>query len=468
MPLWMEWFHCLQDLRPACSRTKTFLWMSLALVGLSIRSDLAGVTSFVRAAGLAPHAYRRLLHLFHTPALSLALLTSLWVRLALKLFSPLEAGGRLVCVADGIKVPKEGKKMPAVKRLHQESGDNSKPEFIFGHSFQAVGLLVRSALGKIACVPLASRIHEGVVFSPRDRRTLLDKLVELLRSLLPDLLSPVLLLVDAFYASRKVIRPLLQGNHHIITRLRSNAVAWRPAPKPKERRRGRPRLYGKKIHLRDLWKEEHRFTTAPSPILGESGVRLRYLSLDLLWRPIGRLARFVLVHHPRRGCILLLCTDLSLEPLQILLLYSYRFQIEVSFKQALRTLGTYAYHFWMEAMEPLRRRSGNQFLHRKSENYRRLVRRKLDAYHRYVQLGCVAQGLLQHLSLNLRKKVWASFGSWMRTMRPALPPSEAVVAQALRNSLPEFLLAAPDTHTLKKFLLANADPERCPALELVG
>jgi hypothetical protein len=30
-------------------------------------------------------------------------------------------GQRLVCLADGIKAPKEGKRMPGVKLLHQES-----------------------------------------------------------------------------------------------------------------------------------------------------------------------------------------------------------------------------------------------------------------------------------------------------------------------------------------------------------
>ena len=32
-------------------------------------------------------------------------------------------------------------------------------------------------------------------------------------------------------------------------------------------------------------------------------------------------------------------------PLQILMLYSHRFKIEVGFKQALHVLGSYAYHF---------------------------------------------------------------------------------------------------------------------------
>jgi hypothetical protein len=38
------------------------------------------------------------------------------------------------------------------------------------------------------------------------------------------------------------------------------------------------------------------------------------------------------------------------------------------------------------------------------------------------------------------KLVWDSFGSWLRTIRPGIPPSEFVVANALRQSLPDFLL----------------------------
>ncbi len=468
MSLWREWFRCVRILRPACTRARTFVWMSLALVGLSTRSDLAGVTSFVRAGWLQSKAYYRLLHLFHTPALVLEALTTRWILLALKLFTPLRVDDRLVLVADGLKVPKEGRKMPAVKKLHQESQDNSKPEFIFGHSFQAVSLLVRGAVGQVFSVPLTSRIHEGLVFSNRDTRTLLDKLVHLFLSIAGVLESPTILVADAYYASRKVILPLLDQGHHLVTRVRTNAVAFHKAPRPEVPRRGRPRKYGEKVCLRDLWGHKHRFSPVPSPVYGESDVEIRYYSTDLLWRPVGELVRFVLVDHPNRGRLILMTSDTSLDPLTVISLYGYRFKIEVGFKQGLRTLGTYAYHFWMRDMVPIPRRSGNQYLHRRSDNYRRLVRRKMDAYHRYVQLGCIAQGLLQHLAINHRSEVWRRFNSWMRTMVPSKPPSEAVVAQALRSSLPEFLLRSPDTEELKKFVLDNADIDRCPALQLAG
>ena len=102
------------------------------------------------------------------------------------------------------------------------------------------------------------------------------------------------------------------------------------------------------------------------------------------------------------------------------------------------------------------------------DEYRRKVRRKLDAYHRYVQLGCIAQGLLQHLAINASDAVWNHFKSWMRTMKPNLTPSEAVAAQALRSSFPDFLLRAPDGNELKKFVLDNAELDRCPGFRMAG
>jgi len=453
MELWRAWFTAVAGLRPACARWKTFAWMVVVLLGFSIRPELAGVTSIVRVLELAPLRYLRLLALFHSRALQLERLTELWVRWCGQAFAPLRVGASLICLADGLKVPKEGRKMPAVKKLHQSSQDNAKAPFIFGHSLQVLCLLVAGPAGHASAVPLAARIHEGLVWSNRDRRTLLDKLVLLFVPIAETLAEPVLLIADAYYASRKIILPLLTAGHQLISRARTNAVAYWPAPAPKQRRRGRPRRYGPRVKLRTLFQQPEHFTTIPSPVYGEHGVAISYRVVDLLWRPVARLVRFVLVNHPQRGRIILLCTDLHLDPVEVIMLYAYRYKIELSFRHALHVIGIYAYHFWMLAMTPLRRVSGNQHLHRKSEQYRHQVRRKLHAYHAHIQLGCIAQGLLQYLALQFSATVWQTFRSWLRTMKPELPPSELVVAHALRSTLPDFLRIGPVDAKLRKFLV---------------
>jgi hypothetical protein len=465
--LWNRWWRLVCELRSACARTRTFLWMATCLAGMTVRGDLMGVTSIVRGLGLLPACYDRLLDFFHSPALDLDRLTRLWCSLVFKADPGiLRVNGKPVLVGDGIKVPKSGRKMPGVKKLHQESDSNTKPEYIFGHSCQAVAVLTQ-ALSTVFAVPLACRIHEGVVFSNRDQRTLMDKMILLLDSL--GMSTPFYFVADAYYANRKIVRGLLATGSHLVTRIRTNSVAFFPAtPPPGKRKQGRPKKYGKKIKVAALLRNKDGLEEAPSPVYGEKNLTIRFKVKDLLWRPVGILVRFVAVDHPRRGKILLMSTDLNLKPLEIIQIYGLRFKIEVSFKQSLHVIGTYAYHFWMADMTPLRRVTGNQYLHHKSDAYRNAVRRKISAYHRHIQLGFIAQGLLQILSATASKSVWQCYGSWIRTIRPGLAPSEQVAAIALENTLPGFLAGSAKTSILVKFLRHRIDLSRSEGTRLVA
>jgi len=465
--LWAHWYNALMPLRATCSRMRTFIWFVTCIAGMTVRCDLLGVTSIVRALGLKGICYDRILDFFHGTGLKLDKLTHIWTQTVLQIFpNILRVNGRLLLVGDGIKIPKEGKKMPSVKGLHQQSESNAKSPYIMGHSFQAVGILA-NALNSVFAVPLTSRIHEGVIFSNRDQKTLLDKMVYLIESLAIN--SPFYFIADAYYASGKIIKRLLKKGNHLITLVRSNAVAYYPAARNgKHKGRGRPRIYGEKIKLKRLFDDPDTMQTASSPVYGEKETLIRFRSVDLIWRPVGILVRFVAVIHPVRGRCILMCTDLSLMALEIIRLYGLRFKIELSFKQAVRILGVYAYHFWMKKMKPIKRFSGDQYLHKQSEAYRKAVRRKIDAYHRYVQTGLIAQGLLQYLSAVFPQTVFSSFGSWFRTIRSDFSPSEHVTAIALRNIFPGFLSDSSHNSIFKKFLLERIDLNRSEGLRLVA
>lgn len=458
MGLWKEWWKWAGKLRGACSRERTFMWLLVAIIGFSIRDDLLGVSSFIRCIGLQGFCYDRLLDFFHTPALCVAEMARVWTSSVLECHPGIvRHDKRPILVCDGIKIGKSGKKMPGVKLLHQESESNSKPEYIMGHSCQAVCVLAE-CLASVMAIPLAARIHEGLVFSNRDRRTTLDKMAALILEL--GIREKFILLADAYYASKKMIIPLLGAGCHLISKAKINVVAYHPAAPSAKTRRGRKKLYGKKEKLSYMFENLESMTEAQSPIYGEKELSLRYRSALMLWKPIGVMVLFVAVLHPTRGKCLLLCTDITIDPLEVIRLYGLRFKIEVSFKQSVHTTGAYLYHFWMASMTPLRRKGGDQHLHRKTDEYRKNIRRKTDTYNRFIQVGLVAQGIMAAISTSVPLVVWKSFGSWLRTIRPGVCPSEMVVSIAMKNSFPEFLTGENTIPILAKFILDRTDFSR--------
>jgi hypothetical protein len=219
----------------------------------------------------------------------------------------------------------------------------------------------------------------------------------------------------------------------------------------RDKQRGRPAKYGEKIKLRDLFSNRSAFSRGTIIGYDQKEVEVEYYSLDLLWKPVRRLVRFVLVRYPGKGQAIFISTDLNLDPLTVVGLYAMRFKIEVSFKQAVHTIGAFAYHFWLRSVKRIKRCSGNQYLHRTSEGFRDSVKMKLAGYHKHVAVGAIAQGLMQYLSSYFPDDVYRC-SPWLRTYPASGHPSEETVASALRMALPEFLSNTAETHPLKKIL----------------
>ena len=328
MDLWSEWMSLVMQLRPACKRYSTFYWMVICLMAFSVRPDLMGVTSMIRAIGLKGICYERLLGFMHSNALDLDALTKLWCKIVFSAFPIIRINGRIAVLADGIKIGKEGRKMPAVKSLHQESNNNSKPEYIMGHSCQTISVLVKACESFFA-VPLVSRIHEGLVFSNRNRKTLFDKILSMLSATVESA-ALFYFIADAYYSNAKMMHGLVQQNQHLIACVKQGMAVGYFAPQTK-RKLGRPQKYGDKIKLKKMFIQAPLFTEVESPVYDEKGVRIKIYSQQLLCRSAGMMLLFVWVIHPKRGKIILMSTDLDIAPIDVIRLYGLRFKIECSY-----------------------------------------------------------------------------------------------------------------------------------------
>jgi hypothetical protein len=109
--------NVIWQLRDAFPRKQTFLYFSVAVVGVCAPTDIKGVTSFVRGLAFKDASYHGFLRVFHCSSLDPWRLFDKWTALVFKIFAKniVTVNGRVILAADGLKIAKEGKRMPGVR-----------------------------------------------------------------------------------------------------------------------------------------------------------------------------------------------------------------------------------------------------------------------------------------------------------------------------------------------------------------
>lgn len=456
----------LADFRSCFSRKAAFHWFLIVMMGLLIRCDHEGVSSVIRWLSLAPACYDLVIGFFRAHSWSVTGVVCQWVSWAVTHCPLMEFNGRVVLIGDGIKVAKEAKKMPAVKSLHQESDNSGKAEYIRGHHFGFVGLLVGS-LKKAFCLPLHGQLQEGIQeLRPAEGlngkpATLVTRMAHLLVKTAQQTGCLCYATVDAYFAVgptflilKAAVTDTGQPLVHLITRAKDNTVAYRPVPSGK--------LFQEKdkVKLRSLFDCPERFTPAQVVTYGQKKT-IQYDCVDLLWKPIQGLLRFVLVWDgPDR--YILLSSDLDLAPTQIITIYSYRSKIEVMFLFLKHLIGGFAYHFWTKSFPRLKRRETLNSAHL-SARARHQFDQTVEAIERFVNLAGMALGILQYLSLTSAAQIWTGYHGWLRTYSSEFP-SEEVVQRVIQTEFFSADKKVPFCRTLQVI----QERRRKPLMKLVA
>ena len=240
-----------------------------------------------------------------------------------------------------------------------------------------------------------------------------------------------LLVLDAYFAVGPVFAILKQVHDdtgrplvHIVTRAKSNVVAFTDAP-PKTGGRGRPRIYGQRLKLIELFDSQSQFFEHASIELYGQMKQVGFLYLDLFWKPVADKVRFVLVADgPDR--FILIGSDLTLSARDMILAYSYRFKIEVSFKVLKHLMGAFFYRFWTHAWPRIGKATQSDLSGVIDERRQNLIADVADAIEAFVNFGCIATGILQMLALNFHETIWCRYMGWMRTVSSTVPSEEVV------------------------------------------
>ena len=262
--------------------------------------------------------------------------------------------------------------MLGVKRMHQESGDQSKAETIRGHMLGAVAAVVECAGGGRSCVPLGAELQDGMrATEPREGSPFSGEShtvqeVELAFRCAREL-GPCYLLLDRYFLTSPALRRLAELNAaeaggegekgplvHVVTKAKSNCAAYGRPPERAPGAPGSPRVKGDPVRPGSLFDEAGAFSEARIRIGDEErDVRLRAVELlwgKKLWRPL----QFVLVECGGRRSVLA-TTDLKATPGQVVELYGARFGIEHMFRSLKQDVGAFGYRFWSGSRPELAR-----------------------------------------------------------------------------------------------------------------
>jgi hypothetical protein len=318
--LWAPVVKLLSPCRPAFKNKTTFYWFFWIVISFCFRGGKDGVTSLCRALSLPSSCYTGMLNFFKSKAVNLKKLRKIWFNIVYKAFEKqlYTLQNRFVIVLDDIKFGKEGMKMPGVRSLYQSSQNNSKASFIMGHRVLVIGFIVSGFKSYARVIPFFGQILEGLCTGGKNSKSLIDKTVESLVDICQSIANKPIIVADAFYAVRSFIKPLTALGIDVISRIRNNAVAYYSPESSDNTKPGRPKKYGKKVKLIEIFNQLNLFSTVQSPIPGEN-LTIAYYALTLMTRWLNFPVMFVFVKHPTRGKIILISTNTSFLPLEVYL-----------------------------------------------------------------------------------------------------------------------------------------------------
>jgi len=248
---------------------------------------------------------------------------------------------------------------------------------------------------------------------------------------------------SAFEAAAKAVTDNGERILEIVTRAPSDTVAFTVPEISDKKGRGRPREYGNKIKLYDLFSDTSNFTETTMLLYGKK-CQVKYLCIDLIWKPTKTkglgLVRFVLVELNGKDRLVLMSSSLELTAEEIITIYGLRFKIEGSFDEQKNDMGCFSYHFWTKAMEKRpRKKKAEKPTDDKSLELAKNTERAIESY---ICLGTIATGIITIIAFTHNRQIWKRYPGWIKTIRSDIP-SIAITKETLANDLPIFLRLFP-------------------------
>jgi hypothetical protein len=317
--------------------------------------------------------------------------------------------------------------------MHQHSETSSKPSFFRGHDW---GFLCVLTGKKKFAIPYWAKLHMTNAGESR-----IEVMMNQAIAFTNMIKENTLLVLDAGFGSGSVFLAAKASNNRlqVIVRAKSNYVArcLADAPAKAKQGRGRPRKYGKSIIVKELFTEMRKdFVTANVELYGKMA-QVSYYAINLHWPPCNGMVRFVLAVTPI-GKIVLMCSDLNMEPTDVLHAYAGRAKIETFFDVLKNIFSGLAYHFWSSYLDPVSRRPRHNAPTPTPSLKPIATEKTIAAIEKFVCLQMLVIGVVQLMATRFADEIQMKARCWLRTQKED-EPTEFVTRLALCNFVRYFL-----------------------------
>jgi hypothetical protein len=336
--------------------------VQLLLTGSILAPGKRTVASALRAVGLDKEKrFCRYHRVLSRAAWSTREASRLLLGLLVEAFVP---DGPLVVGVDETLERRQGKKISA-KGIYRDPVRSSHTHFVKTSALRWVCLTLLAPIpwaSRVWALPFLSALAPSERYT-RERGKRHKKLTEWAWQLLlqvrrwhPD--RELVAVADGGYASLELLDRCRRLSNPItfITRLRLDAALYEPAPPRYPGQIGRPRLKGERLPNLSVVAEDRRTDWTPIVVAdwyGREKRTVEVVSATALWYSSGLPAvplRWVLIRDPEGefDTQALLCTDLSVEPAQIISWFVRRWQMEATFQEMRQRLGFESQRHWSE------------------------------------------------------------------------------------------------------------------------
>lgn len=257
-----------------------------------------------------------------------------------------------VSVDDTI-VYRSSKKAPCAKYDYEHSSKPNRSKYVWGQTWVSAAITVFNSDKKPLALPAISEIAKK-----KGNKTKIHIALDLIESVSHSISEQwnKIVLADAWFMKATFIKPAIELGFTVIGQVRIDTALFL-SPVEKKKGRGRKRIYGEQVtlekamRLKKIKAKMHIFGKENEVRYSSKVVKVRFLKARkcvAIWCEIYDAKK----NKWSKPC-LILCTNLSLHPEEIIKEYSYRWPIESFFNQIKNDWGMK--NAWQRSEEGLKR-----------------------------------------------------------------------------------------------------------------